>query len=104
MSDEPQSSSDPKKLDDQKRRSNDAERTASEDLNWVLSDPRGRRFVRGIMVYALEHRQSFHTNAAVMGFNEGARSVSLWLKARILAGKFADAILVAVLLSGEEKK
>lgn len=104
MADEPQSSSNPKKLDDQKRRSNDAERTASEDLNWVLADPRGRRFMRGVMAFCGEHTSSFHTNAAVMGNNEGKRLVGLWLKSRMLALKPSDATLIAVLLSGEEKK
>lgn len=83
MTDERSSSSDPRKLKDQGARTKDREKQDSEDLKAVLGTIEGRRFVRGLLADCGEHRSSFHTNALVMGFNEGARNIGLKLKARI---------------------
>jgi hypothetical protein len=103
VSEEIRSSSNPKKVREQKARDTLRADQDAEDLAWMLADPRGRRFIRSLLWDCHEHGLSFNTNAAVMGFQEGERNVALKLKARILALKPTDAVLVAVLLSGEDK-
>lgn len=95
---------DRKKLGQQKKQDELRAEQEAADLRWILADERGRRFVRRLLEDCHEHRPSFHTNAAVMGFQEGERSIGLKLKARICALKPSDAVLGAVLLSGEESK
>lgn len=50
-----------------------------EDLKWVMSNRRGRRFVHGLLERGGAFRLSFHTNALTMSFNEGSRNEALRL-------------------------
>jgi hypothetical protein len=57
---------------------------AIDDLKWVLSDKRGRRFVRRLLDQAGVYRSSFNTNAMTMSFNEGQRNEGLRLVAQMM--------------------
>lgn len=54
-----------------------------DDLKWLLSNRRGRRFALGLLERAGVWRLSFNTNALSMAFNEGARNEGLKLMALI---------------------
>lgn len=53
------------------------------DLKWLMSNKRGRRFIFRLLVRAGVWRLSFNTNALSMAFNEGARNEGLRLMALI---------------------
>lgn len=55
-----------------------------DDLKWVMSNKRGRRFVHGMLERAGVWRLSFHTNALQMAFNEGTRNEGLALLGRLI--------------------
>lgn len=55
-----------------------------DDLKWVLSNKRGRRFVRRLLEMAGVYRSSFNTNALTMSLNEGQRNVGLKLVAQMM--------------------
>lgn len=55
-----------------------------EDLVWLMSMPRGRRFMWRLLERTGIHRSSFTGNSTTF-FNEGARNVGLQLQALILA-------------------
>ncbi len=46
-----------------------------EDLKWVLSTERGRRFIWNLLAQTGIHKLSFHQHNGVMSFNEGMRNV-----------------------------
>lgn len=50
-----------------------------DDLKWLMSNKRGRRFAYRLLEVAGVWRLSFHTNALTMAFNEGLRNTGLWL-------------------------
>ena len=50
-----------------------------DDLKWVMSNARGRRFVAGLLDRAGVFRSSFSTNALQMAFSEGNRNEGLRL-------------------------
>ena len=61
------------------------------DLKWVMSDPRGRRFIWDLLAFTGIHQDSFSTNALTMARNEGRRAVGLHLEIDTLnacAGSF----------------
>lgn len=66
----------------------DAQRAARErddnDLRFVMSDARGRRFVWELLGAAGVFRSSFATDALVMAHNEGKRDTGLRLLDRLL--------------------
>lgn len=66
--------------DDRARQAHDLE---VDDLKWLLSNKRGRRFVLRLLERAGVWRLSFSTNAATMAFNEGTRNEGLRLMAQI---------------------
>lgn len=57
----------------------------ADDLKWVMSNKRGRRFVARLLDRAGVWRSSFSTNALSMAFNEGQRNEGLRLIAALLA-------------------
>lgn len=57
----------------------------ADDLKWVLSNKRGRRFASRVLDWAGVWRSSFNTNALQMAFNEGQRNAGLRLLAQITA-------------------
>jgi hypothetical protein len=52
------------------------EETARTDLVWLMSDPRGRRIIRGLLARSGIYRTSFAGDSAIY-FNEGRRSIGL---------------------------
>ncbi len=55
----------------------------TDDLKWLMSNKRGRRFVTRLLEQAGVYRLSFNTNALTMAFNEGTRNEGLRLLAQI---------------------
>lgn len=47
----------------------------AEDIKWLMSDKRGRRFVRSLLERGGAYRNSFNTNALTMAYHEGRRAV-----------------------------
>ena len=74
---------DPSNPDDVKqRRASDAVRRkqAETDLEWVLSDPRGRRVLASVVEQCGVNRLSFVAgDPLATAFNEGRRSVGIFL-------------------------
>lgn len=60
-----------------------AQRLEVDDLKWLMSDKRGRRFVHRLLDRAGVWRSSFNTNALTMAFAEGQRNEGLRLLAHI---------------------
>lgn len=56
-----------------------------DDLKWLMSSKRGRRFVARLLERAGVWRLSFNTNALTMAFNEGTRNEGLRLLSQITA-------------------
>lgn len=65
--------------DGQTAGANRLEKTAEDDLKWLMSDKRGRRIVWRFLSDAGVYRSSFATNALVMAHREGERQVGLTL-------------------------
>lgn len=68
-----------------RERNERTEKLEIEDLKWVMSNKRGRRFVFRLLERAGVFRLSFNTNALSMAFNEGQRNEGLRLTAQIHA-------------------
>lgn len=58
------------------------EKTETEDLKWVMSNKRGRRFVWRLMERTGIYRTSFTGNSTTF-FNEGQRNIGLMLVSEI---------------------
>lgn len=56
-----------------------------EDIKWLMSNKRGRRYLYGVLERAGVMQLSFNTNAMMMSFNEGRRNEGLATLAKILA-------------------
>jgi hypothetical protein len=56
-----------------------------DDLKWLMSNKRGRRFVARLLERAGVWRLSFNTNALAMAFSEGQRNEGLRLLAQVTA-------------------
>lgn len=54
-----------------------ADRTLTEDLRWLMSSPRGRRFMWWLLSQTGLYRPSFNNSGSVTAFNEGQRNVGL---------------------------
>lgn len=50
-------------------------KTEIADLKWLMSSPKGRRFMWRLLEISGPFRLSFHTNAMTMAFNEGNRNL-----------------------------
>lgn len=61
-----------------------ADRTFVEDLRWVMSSPRGRRFVWWLLSLAGVRRLSFNNSGSVTAFNEGQRNVGLAVEGQVV--------------------
>lgn len=62
-----------------------AARVEIDDMKWLMSNKRGRRFVWRLLDQAGVWRLSFNTNALTMAFAEGQRNAGLRLLAQITA-------------------
>lgn len=56
-----------------------------DDLKWVMSNARGRRFVLALLDRAGVFRSSFSTNALQMAFSEGNRNEGLRLLDQLMS-------------------
>jgi hypothetical protein len=56
-----------------------AAQTRIEDMRWLMSDPRGRRFVWRQLEESGIYRSSYSNDALAMAFNEGERNRGLKL-------------------------
>lgn len=72
---------------DSKRRDAQAEQqlAASNDVKWIMSDARGRRFVWRLLEQAGIYRSSMAATPEVTAFNEGNRAGGLRLLTKLLA-------------------
>jgi hypothetical protein len=61
-----------------------AQRTFIEDVKWVMSSPRGRRFVWWLLSLTGTRRSSFNNSGSVTAFNEGQRNVGLAVEAQVI--------------------
>lgn len=84
--------SDPLDIHSQERAQAEAEERALmasqieiDDMKWLMSNKRGRRFVARLLERAGVWRLSFNTNTLTMAFNEGTRNEGLRLLAQITA-------------------
>lgn len=55
-----------------------------EDVRWMMGHPQGRRFVTRLLEEAGVHRTVFHTSGSVMAFNEGKRTLGLFVQGEVL--------------------
>lgn len=68
----------------QTKRNKEALRQRKEDLRDVMSTKAGRRFVWGLLGQCRVMGASFHTDIAVMAFNEGMRAIGLPLVGELM--------------------
>lgn len=61
-----------------------AERTLLGDIEWVMSSPRGRRFMWWLLGKAGVHRLSFNNSGSITAFNEGQRNIGLMVQAKVV--------------------
>ncbi len=59
------------------------QRRQDDDLRWVLSDPRGRRFLWEMLGRCGLYRLSYEHSGSATMFKEGERNIGLTLVARI---------------------
>ena len=69
---------DPKAVADASRRERDRAKRDTADLRWIMSDPRGRRFIWRLLGITGIFRSSFTGNSETF-FREGERNVGLKL-------------------------
>ena len=69
---------DPKAVADASRRERDRAKRDTADLRWIMSDPRGRRFIWRMLGITGIFRSSFTGNSETF-FREGERNVGLKL-------------------------
>ncbi|PHR17877.1 MAG: hypothetical protein COA41_11305 [Sphingopyxis sp.] len=60
-----------------------AQRTSDDDFLWLMSEPRGRRFLWQLIGLCNVFKPVFNTHGGIMNFNEGRRDVGLFLLGRI---------------------
>jgi len=49
----------------------------SEDIKWIMSNKRGRRYIWRLITRAGVYKTSFTANSNATAFNEGARNIGL---------------------------
>lgn len=62
-----------------KEKSKSADETHSDDIKWMMNDPRGRRIAWDLMSKCHVFESSFSPNLSQTNFNEGERNVGLRL-------------------------
>lgn len=68
------------------QRAKDLERQKKDDLATILTTPQGRRFVWDMLEFCGIYKDSFTGNSTTF-YNEGRRSVGLWLLSEIAKAK-----------------
>jgi hypothetical protein len=84
VSDEVHNASDEAQVKGRRKQENLRAVQDAADLNWVMADPRGRRFMWRLMGFCGIHQDSFSTNALTMANAEGRRKVGLFLEVETL--------------------
>ena len=77
-------------------------RTHSQDMQWLMSSPRGRRLVWWLLDKAGVNRTSYSNSGSAMAFNEGQRNMGLLLQAHVLEA--APDRFMEMLTEGRGKK
>lgn len=72
-----------KRKADEETRQRIATEQERDDYKWLMSDPRGRRIMWGIISFCGVYRTSFHTSGSQTAFNEGMRNTGLMLNDKI---------------------
>lgn len=62
-----------------------AARVRSDDLKWLMSDKRGRRFVHRLLEDTGVYQSSFSSDPLFMSFREGSRQIGLRTLAEVVA-------------------
>lgn len=73
-------------IDARRKRETDeanAEKTFVADLVWIMSSPRGRRFMWWLLSLCGVNRISFNNSGSITAFNEGQRNVGLAVQAKV---------------------
>lgn len=73
---------DKEQLAEAKRKDRDNAKTVLGDINWLMSEPRGRRFVAWFLGQCGMDKLSFTGNSETF-FREGNRNMGIMLKSRI---------------------
>lgn len=68
-------------LDDRAKRKEYLEVQHQQDLIWLLSDPRGKRFLLSLIVKTNAMGLGFHVDAAQMAFQQGRRAIGVEIMA-----------------------
>lgn len=76
---------DPQKIKDQERRSKDARERKLVNLQWVMSDKRGREFIAELLDFCGPLRTPWDPNGSKANFNMGQQNVGLKLFADLEA-------------------
>ena len=63
----------------QKLREQSEDLTNRDDLRWLMSDPRGRRFIRRLVAHAGIWLDGYNPNSNEMARAAGRRAMGLWL-------------------------
>lgn len=75
---------DPEQVKKRARKAKDREDQERADLQFLLSNPAGRRFLWGELSRRRVFASAFHTDALVFAHNEGMRSAGVDLMTRII--------------------
>ncbi len=67
----------------QRQKIENAIKTATDDIKWLMSSPRGRRIIWWLLDIAGVHRTSAPCDAG-MAFREGGRNIGLQVHARVI--------------------
>lgn len=70
--------------DEQKSASRRLAREAS-DIQWLMGHAPGRRIVARLFEHTGIHRTSYSNSGSAMAFNEGKRTVGLWLLGEVMS-------------------
>lgn len=70
---------------EEQARQREEARIAAEDLKWVMSNKRGRRYIWRLLAASKVFHQTFDTNAMKMAHNEGRRAMGLTLLNELMA-------------------
>lgn len=79
--------------EEQQRKRELAQAQHADDLRWLMSHAQGRRIVAQLLALSGTERQSFTGNSTTF-FNEGARSIGLYLENEIRAVAFDNYIVM----------
>lgn len=103
MSEKPlvDNAADPKQVKTAKTRSRFERESELNDLRWVLSDPRGRRFVWRLMSFCKVFESIWHPSA-VIHYNSGQQDVGHMIMADVVEAN--DESLITMMRESKERE